>query len=367
MSSRDAASLSFVERHNLWSDEQQRRAREIEKQIETLDLVRFVFADQHGVLRGKTVVAVAGCKADAKRRLHDDDAARKGHLASHGVSGVHAGRRLRHAGDAGRRRFPDDRGPLDLPGAALGAEYRLGPVRHVFSRTASRCRSRRASFAAMRFRRLRGKGFDFLAGLEVEFHLYKIENPRLAPADATWPGEPVEVSYIHQGFQLLTEARSDQIEPVLEPFWRAVMALGMPLQSLEVELGPSQCEFTFRPELGHRRGRHDDAVSKRDEADRAPARPALHLHVPAGIAECVFLRLASASVADRREDRRQCFRVERSGRGAVAARPCAGSRVCSPMRKPRPLSPRRRSTATSATAPMRSRPTGRSGARTIAA
>ena len=58
------------------------------------------------------------------------------------------------------------------------------------------------------------------------------------------------MSYIHQGFQLLTEARSDQIEPILEPFWRAVLALGMPLQSLEVELGPSQCEFTFRPELG---------------------------------------------------------------------------------------------------------------------
>jgi glutamine synthetase len=58
------------------------------------------------------------------------------------------------------------------------------------------------------------------------------------------------VSYLHQGFQLLTEARSDQIEPILEPFWRAAMALGLPFQSLEVELGPSQCEFTFRPELG---------------------------------------------------------------------------------------------------------------------
>jgi glutamine synthetase len=28
------------------------------------------------------------------------------------------------------------------------------------------------------------------------------------------------------------------------------MALGMPLRSLEVELGPSQCEFTFRPQAG---------------------------------------------------------------------------------------------------------------------
>ena len=135
----------------------------------------------------------------------------------------------------------------------------------------------------------RQAGFDFLAGLEVEFHLYQDRESAARAADATWPGEPIDVSYIHQGFQLLTEARSDQIEPVLEPFWRAVTALGLPLRSLEVELGPSQCEFTFRPELGHRRGRHDDAVPKRDEADRAPAWPALHLHVPAGIAERVLL------------------------------------------------------------------------------
>ena len=36
-----------------------------------LELVRFVFADQHGVLRGKTVVR-RGC-VDGKRRHHDDD------------------------------------------------------------------------------------------------------------------------------------------------------------------------------------------------------------------------------------------------------------------------------------------------------
>src|SRR6266516_2861879 len=30
-------------------------------------------------------------------------------------------------------------------------------------------------------------GFDYLAGLEVEFHVFKLEDARLAPADATWP------------------------------------------------------------------------------------------------------------------------------------------------------------------------------------
>ena len=52
-------SSTFVERHDLWSDEQARRAKAVAQAIKKnkLELVRFSFADQHGVLRGKTVVA----------------------------------------------------------------------------------------------------------------------------------------------------------------------------------------------------------------------------------------------------------------------------------------------------------------------
>jgi len=98
--------------------------------------------------------------------------------------------------------------------------------------------------------RLGEAGFDFLAGLEVEFHLFKLENPRLAPSDATWPPQAPEVSLINQGYQYLTESRFDQMDIALEPIRRGVVALGLPLRSLEVELGPSQCEFTFRPQVG---------------------------------------------------------------------------------------------------------------------
>ena len=237
MSSRDAAALSFVERHNLWSDEQQRRAREIEKQIETLDLVRFAFADQHGVLRGKTVVASQAAKlmrngVSMTTTLLAKDTSHRTVFPVFTPGGGFA--------------MPEMQGAADFLMIADPSTFRVLPWapntgwvqcdmyfqngKPVPFSTRQLCRDALS--------KLRGSGFDFLAGLEVEFHLYKIENPRLAPADATWPGEPVEVSYIHQGFQLLTEARSDQIEPILEPFWRAVLALGMPLQSLEVELGP---------------------------------------------------------------------------------------------------------------------------------
>src|SRR3984885_8856281 len=53
------SSGSFIERHGLWTGEQAHAAKAIVAAIKQhkLELVRFSFADQHGVLRGKTVVA----------------------------------------------------------------------------------------------------------------------------------------------------------------------------------------------------------------------------------------------------------------------------------------------------------------------
>ncbi|MCP5281525.1 MAG: glutamine synthetase, partial [Rhodoferax sp.] len=50
---------TFVDRHGLWSDAQQAQARELVGRIDAgeLDLVRFAWPDQHGILRGKTLVA----------------------------------------------------------------------------------------------------------------------------------------------------------------------------------------------------------------------------------------------------------------------------------------------------------------------
>ena len=59
MSARDKRSVSFVERHGLWSDEQAKAAEAVEQAVadQGLDRVRFSFVDQHGILRGKTMVA----------------------------------------------------------------------------------------------------------------------------------------------------------------------------------------------------------------------------------------------------------------------------------------------------------------------
>ena len=51
--------MSFVERHDLWSAEQKEAALRLRKTVEEqkLEVIRLSFPDQHGILRGKTLVA----------------------------------------------------------------------------------------------------------------------------------------------------------------------------------------------------------------------------------------------------------------------------------------------------------------------
>ena len=58
------------------------------------------------------------------------------------------------------------------------------------------------------------------------------------------------MSHTTHGYQYLTEGRYDQVAPILDILRKSVVALGLPLQSVEVEFGPSQYEFTLAPEIG---------------------------------------------------------------------------------------------------------------------
>ena len=84
--------LSFVERHGLWSKEQQEAASRLRRIVEEqkLEVIRLSFPDQHGILRGKTLVGERGDGVAGERLLHHHHDAGQGHLAPHGVSGVHA-------------------------------------------------------------------------------------------------------------------------------------------------------------------------------------------------------------------------------------------------------------------------------------
>jgi glutamine synthetase len=248
---RRPATMSFVQRHGLWTDDQARRARAIEQAIKKnkLELVRFSFADQHGVLRGKTIVA-----ADAPAMMRSGvtmtttllakDTAHKTVYPVFTAGGGFAMEEMQGGGDFVMIADPDTFQVLPW---APNTGWFLCDIHFTHGKPVPFSTRQILRDALARLAR---EGFDFLAGLEVEFHLFKLENPRLAPADATWPPQAPEVSLLNQGYQYLTESRFDQIDAALAPIRRGIEALGMPLRSLEVELGPSQCEFTFRPQPG---------------------------------------------------------------------------------------------------------------------
>jgi glutamine synthetase len=94
---------------------------------------------------------------------------------------------------------------------------------------------------------LQAQGLGLRCGLEMEFHIYKIENarPQTDPDLAGWPGLPPAVSMIHPGYELLSERWLDMAHAPLEIVRSTCAALGLPLTSLEIEFGPSQVEAVF--------------------------------------------------------------------------------------------------------------------------
>lgn len=251
MPPRNRVPASFVERHGLWTGEQARRAKAVARAIKKhkLELVRFSFADQHGVLRGKTVVA-----ADAPGMMQTGvtmtttllakDTAHKTVYPVFTAGGGFAMAEMQGGGDFV---MVADPATFQVLPWAPNTGWLLCDI--YFTNGKPVPFSTRQVFRDA-LARLAAAGFDFVAGLEVEFHLFRLENPRLSPEDATWPPRAPKVSLLNQGYQYLTESRFDQIDAALEPIRRGVAALGMPLRSLEIELGPSQCEFTFRPQSG---------------------------------------------------------------------------------------------------------------------
>jgi glutamine synthetase len=238
--------VSFVEKHGLWTDDQKKSSRELLKEVEArkLDAVRFSFPDQHGILRGKTVAVGA-----LKSALDD---------------GVSLTTTLLAKDTAHRTVFPvftqgggfgldEMQGGGDFVMIADPATFRVLPwapgngwvLCDIHFSNGKQVPFATRDLLRNTLRRLAATGCEFLCGLEVEFHLFKLLDPRLQPHNAGQPGDPPEVELLTQGYQYLTETRYDALEPIVALLRRDLIEIGLPLRSYEVEYGPSQVEFTL--------------------------------------------------------------------------------------------------------------------------
>ncbi len=128
--------MTFVARHALWSEEQQEAARRLRRIVEekNLEVIRLAFPDQHGILRGKTLIAAealasleSGCTITTTMLAKDTS-----HRTVFPVFTAGGGFGMKEMeGAADVLMVPD---PLDLPRAALVALDRLAALRHSFRR-----------------------------------------------------------------------------------------------------------------------------------------------------------------------------------------------------------------------------------------
>lgn len=224
-------------------DQALQRARVLIEEV-GLKQVRFAWCDQHGVTRCKTLMASAALNAmhagvGMVSTLMLKDSSERTAFRVFEPGGSPLG--FAHANNL--MLLPDPASLKQLPWCDATGWIQCQPWFSNGTPIALDCR--RILQAALA--RLAKAGFGLQCGLEVEFHIYRILNTseQLDPAKAAWPGLPPEVALIHPGYQLLSEAWTDMAEAPLQIVQQTAQALGLPLQSLEIELGPSQVEAVF--------------------------------------------------------------------------------------------------------------------------
>jgi glutamine synthetase len=213
-----------------------------------IELVRFTWCDLHGTLRGKTLVASAAAKA-----MLD------------GV-GLVSTLLLKDSSDRTAFKVFEAGGTAELPGFEFASNLLLladpASFKHLpwtqatgwvqgqpwmQDGSAVELDTRRILQRALA--KLADTGYGMKCGLEIEFHIYRITGngaeDQLDPEQAAWPGPPPKVAMIHPGYNLLSEQWFDMAEEPLRIVQHTAQALGLPLQSLEIELGPSQVEAVF--------------------------------------------------------------------------------------------------------------------------
>lgn len=246
---------------------------------EGIETVRIVFPDQHGILRGKTITArklesifSRGLGVPSTLLLKDT-----AHKTVFDVwAGTHTidGLSLNGAGDL--LMAPDPTTYTALPWSEHSALL-ICDVKHRSADDVS-FSSRTVLKKAMAA--LAAYGYTATFGLEVEFQIFRRIDDGLQHSDATMPATPVRTTNLTQGWQYLTESRYGEAEEILDVLRRSAEAMGLAPCSMEIEMGPSQFEFTFDPsdplqqadrfvlfrtmvkEICHKRGLHASFMAK---------------------------------------------------------------------------------------------------------
>jgi glutamine synthetase len=238
----------FVARHALFSDRQASAAELVSARIEELGLrtVRLVVVDQHGMPRSKSLSADAALAAlsnglDFSGAIYSLDTGNQVFVppfAAGGGFGIDE-----FTGFPDVVLVPDPTTFQVLPwadrtgwmlcdvyfgnGQPMPLDGR-GLMRRVLGDLAE-------------------AGYDYLAGIEIEYYIVKLDSDRITPENAGFTPPPPDVSVFERGYQYLSEVRLDSVGDTVEAIRDALWEVGLPPRAMEDEWGPGQMEFSFSP------------------------------------------------------------------------------------------------------------------------
>ena len=238
----------FVAAHGLHTPEQAAAADEVADRISELGLrsVRLVVVDQHGVPRAKALSPAAAIAA-----------LRNGLDFSGAIYSLDSGNRVFVPAFAAGGGFGIDEF-TGFPDIVLVPDPSTFRVLPWADRTGwMLCDTYFSSGQPVPLdgrgllRRMLGElgdaGFGYLAGIEVEFYIVKLDSEHIAPENAGFTPPPPQVSVFERGYQYLSEVRLDSVAATLETIRDGLAAVGLPPRAMEDEWGPGQMEFSFSP------------------------------------------------------------------------------------------------------------------------
>jgi glutamine synthetase len=241
----------FVARHGLYSDRQASAAELVAARISELDLrtVRLIVVDQHGVPRGKSLSADAALAAmtnglDFSGAIYSLDTGNQVFVPAFAAGGGFGIEEFTGFPDVVL--VPDPTTFQVLPWAdrtgwmLCDVYFGSGQPMPLDGRGLMR----RA------LGELADAGYDYLAGIEIEYYIVKLESERITPENAGFTPPPPEVSVFERGYQYLSEVRLDSVGGTLEAIRDALWEVGLPPRAMEDEWGPGQMEFSFSPISG---------------------------------------------------------------------------------------------------------------------
>jgi len=240
-----------VARHGLMTPEATVLAREVAERIRThgLRTVRLAVVDQHGVPRAKSLSPDAAISAmsnglDFSGAIYSLDTGNQVFVPAFARGGGFGIEEFTGFPDV--ILVPDPTTFVMLPWAdrtgwmLCDAYFGNGQPVPLDGRGA--LRRQLATLASL--------GYDFVAGLEVEFYIVSLSGGPLSPENAGFTPPPPPVSVFERGYQYLSEVRLDSMTSTLEALRDALGAVGLLPRSMEDEWGPGQLEFSFPPLRG---------------------------------------------------------------------------------------------------------------------